>query len=231
MASVRLDFTPLTGYTKLNIYEAPDEPSAPGVKIDTLTVDPDNPPTRYTTTLATGLTKWFSIQWEDAQGGLSEMSDPVQGGTTTLVQRLVDRVLLRDASLDERIVAQEAEWVISKVMGTNDPYDPALVDIATLDQISGMTYWIMARSYVSTIVTSTSSEDTYTVGLVTQKASSGTATKKVDTIKDLLDLAMRELGMGGAYVMLLEDIDPTGTFNISGIDVDISRLQVTSEIL
>lgn len=223
MASVILDFIPQPGYTKLHIFEAPTEGAAPGGLIETVVIDPASPPTRYTTNLAGSSTDWFSIQWEDDKGGLSPLSDPVQGGTFTVVNDLINRVLLRDSSLDEQIVAQTAEWVVSRVLGVNDPYavDPSTV---TIDQMEGMTLLTLARSHIHTMVASASSSASYTAGLVSQKSEAGGSKNTRDLIEWLLGQANDLLGLRFNVVMLMPEIDPTGMGSTTSIEWDHSRL-------
>jgi hypothetical protein len=229
MASVILDFIPMRGFTELHIYEAATRQAAPGPEIEVVTVDPDNPPTRYTTDQATSLIAWFSIQWEDAKGGKSPMSDPIQGGTFSIVSKVVNRVLLRDSSLDETIVTETAEWVVTKVMQVADPYAVDVAD-ATMDQMEAMTLLTLARSHIQSVITLASSGESYTAGLVSQKSSSGSTQQNLrDLIKYLMAEANLLLGWNFSIVMLLEDIDPTGTGNISTIEYDHSRLLLDVE--
>lgn len=223
MASVILDFVPQYGYTKLHIYEAATESEAPGTKIETVTIDPVSPLTRYTTNLAASATDWFSIQWEDDKGGTTPLSDPVQGGTFTVVNDILSRVLLRDASLDERIVIQVAEWVVMRVMGVDDPYSVS-PDNVTLDQLEGMTLLALARAHVHTMLGSVSSSASYTAGLVSQKAESGGSKNTRDLVDWLLEQANDLLGLRFNVVMLMPDIDPTGLGTATSIEWDHSRL-------
>lgn len=229
MANVILDFVPQKGYTKLHIYEAATKAGAPGALLETITVDPDSPPTRYTTQAATSSVAWFSIQWEDARGGVSPLSDPVQGGTYSLVSRIVDRALLRDSSLDEAVVTQEAEALVNQYFQTTDAFsvDPALV---TSDQLTGLTYMAIARAHVATLIRSAGSSQSYTAGLVSQKAGDSSTQ---GNIRDMIDYLLREanklLGWNYSVVMLMEEIDPTGMGTISSIGVDQSRLLISIE--
>lgn len=226
MASVILDFTPLPGYTKLHIYEASTKEDAPGLSIETVDVDPASPPTRYTTNQATSSTNWFSIQWEDDKGGLSPMSEPVQGGTSTVVGDVVNRVLLRDVTLDEQIVTQISEWVVGRVFKVDDPYSVTIVP--SLRQMEGMTLLALARAHVHSMMQSASSSDSYTAGLVSQKSDSGKQTSNLrDLIKMLTDEANILLGINNSFVMVMEDFDPTGLGTSSSINWDHSRQAVT----
>lgn len=223
MASVILDLVPQKGYTKLHIYEAPSKAAAPGSQIEVVTIDPDNPLTRYTTSVATSVSDWFSIQWEDDKGGLSPMSEPVQGGTSSIVSQIVDRVLLRDSTIDELIATQAAEFVIESIMGTTNPYDPALTP--TFRQLEGMTLLALAHSKLSSVVSGSSAS--YTAGLVSQKNDSSSGGNLSTLLDYLLKEANKILGLNFTVVMLLEDIDPTGIGSTSSINFDASRLALT----
>ena len=131
MASVFLNFTPpdREDLTKLRIFEATDA-AGPWNEIEVVTAIGEYPNyiSSYTTNLATSNTNWFSIQWEDAKGAQTDQSNAIQGGTETLVGEIVDRVLVRDNTLDEQVVLAETEALIERYFGC-DPYtvDPASV--------------------------------------------------------------------------------------------------------
>lgn len=227
---VRLDFTPPDepDVTKLHIEESANGTSGwselTGSPITNIGTYPDY--ISYVTISATSNIYWFRIRWENSGGVLSPYSQPVQGGTTSVVQKVVTRVMQRDPTSDERIVTQEAEWVVSRVMKTANPYDPLLDP--TYDQLEGMTLLALARTMVHSLVVTSQQSASYTAGLVSEKAASGstTATTAIDY---LLNEANKVLGLNLTMIMLLEDIDPIGIGTVSGVDVDISRLLVTIE--
>jgi hypothetical protein len=223
VANVPLDFTPPTepDITKLHIEEA-TAMIGPFSEIEVVTSIGAYPDyiTRYTTTLASSLNNWFRIRWENSKGAYSPYSNPIQGGTTTLVQEIIDRVMLRDPLADENITKQEAEAVIEDVLYVTDPYavDPTLV---TAKQKSGITFLTLARVYLSSIVTSISAGDTssYTAGLVSQ--SSGTNSQSqisqgLSNIQQLIEWANRDLGLDYSVVMLLAEIDVAGALWSTG---------------
>jgi len=218
MASVPLDFTPPIepDITELHIEEASSK-DGPFNEIETVTAVGAYPDyiSRYTTSLATALNDWFRIRWKDSKGAYTPYSEPLQGGTTTLVQQIVNRVMLRDPMADENVALQEAEAVISDVFRVDDPYtiDPATV---TPKQKSGITFLTLARTYLSSIVTSIAAgtSDSYTAGLVSQSA--GTASqseisKGLSNIEQLIEWANRDLGLSFSVVMLLEEIEVAGS--------------------
>lgn len=227
MASVRLEFGPpeSEGVTKLYIYEAPSA-SGPWNQIEVVTEVGTYPDYigEYTTDEASSTSGWFRIAWEDNKGGISGYSLPIQGGTTTLVWRISSRVLLRDSSLHENVVIQTAEWVISKVMKTEDPYDVGLAP--TLDQMEGMTLLTLARSILHSLATE-SSDESYTAGLVSQKSGSSAAGNRKDLVDYLIAQANELMGLNLTSVMLLADIDPTGLGSESSISYDQSRQAIT----
>lgn len=225
MATIAIDFTPpdIPGVAALRIYEAPTKEGS-YVQIERTTAVGVFPTyiSRYTSVLATSSTDWFRIAWEDEAGDVSLMSAPVQGGTSSLVAILVNRVMLRDPTLSEQVVAQVAEAVVSKVMQTTDPYDVTLT--ATYEQLEGMTLMILARGNMHMIMSSQSS-DSYTAGLISIKQSSSKSTS-TDLIQWLIDEANKLLGLNYSAVFLMEDIPIAGGAT-SAWDVDQSRLQVT----
>lgn len=224
--SVRLDFQPpeIADAAKLYIYESPTKE---GVKtlIETVTGAQVQTLTSYTTTNATDQTYWFSIKWEDSKGAQSDYSVPWQGGTESLVGKIVTRALQRDPLLNEIVLTQEAEAIVADYFGVDDPY---AVTEWTLRQLSGLTYWAMGRAYIAAVVSTSSASDSYTAGLVSQKADSGSKKDPTKLIEDLIFNANSLLGMNLSVIMLIEDIDPTGGAGaVSAIEWDQSRLQVT----
>ncbi len=223
--SVVLDFVPpeIPVFTKLHIFESATQAGVP-VLLETVTVDPASYPTRYTTALATAENYWFSIQWEDPDGGKTPLSYAMQGGTYTVVGKLINRVMLRDPSLNEAVVAQQAEWIVSMVFNTQDVYnvDP---DTVTLAQYEGMTMLIMGRTYAASIYTS-STGGSYTAGLVAEKSDSSVQTS-TDAIQYLIDQANALLGLNYSIIMMMPDFDPTGIGSTSGVEMDQTRLLAT----
>lgn len=223
MAIVALDFAPpaYPGFVKLNIYEL-DSPVGTPTLIETVNDIGTYPSyiTRYTTNFAVDALDWFAVDFEDDKGAKTLRSIPMQGGTTSAVAIIVSRVILRDPTIDENVAIQESEGVIRAITGQ----DPYVVDtsLLTADQLSGMTFLTMARSYIGSIITSGSESD-YVAGLVSQKSSS-TVDKKQKLIEWLIDQANVLLGTNFSVVMLLEDFDPTGLGTATSIEVDQSRL-------
>lgn len=226
MAKVTLDFVPPEepDILALHIYESA-LPDAGFVEIERVTNIGASPNyiTRYTTSVAASITDWFAIAWENAAGDTGIMSQSIQGGTTTVVSEVLNRVLLRDPTLDERIVVESAEYVISTALNVPDPYDPNLT--VNYRQLEGLTLLTLARSTIQTIMTSSSSES-YTAGLVSEKSATGTGSNE-KMIEWLIKEANKILGINYTLVMLLEDIDVTGLNTQTSISYDQSRQAIT----
>lgn len=228
MAKVRLDFTPpnAPGVSKLHIWEAPT-PTDQFNEIETVDevgVYP-NYISYHTTSFATGPSYWFAISWEDEQGAQGDLSAPIQGNTTSLVAILVQRVMNRDPSLNEVVVTEETESTIMEFYDTEDPYS---VTTYKGSELSGLTYLVMARSYISTLVVNQAAGESYTAGLVSQKSSTSSgATDPRRMIEALITYANGLLGINTSYIALMESIDPIGNGVVSGIEDDRSRLLLT----
>jgi hypothetical protein len=162
---------------------------------------------KYTTDLASNAADWFTIQWEDSKGAQTPLTAAIQGGTGTLIDKIVTRVLERDRTLDRRVVSQEAEAAIQQALGENvDPYDPTLVTSISYRKLGGLVYLTMARSYIVAALSTTSEAvSSATMGLVSFKQSSGTNVSR--DVESLIDLANRELGISASFVMILADIE------------------------
>jgi hypothetical protein len=232
MATVTLRFTPPTdeGITKLHVYES--------VAIDgtyyevASTTSVGTYPTyidTYVVTTATSPVGWFAIEWENSVGERSDLSASIQGGTETLVNEVAQGILLRDPSLSETIVYQEAAFVVAEVMGTNDPWSLTTED-ATVRQLQGMIYLALARSIiVTTVVSSSSATSSYTAGLISEKQDSKTNQSIFDNVAKLIEMANLNLGLNTSVVMQMEDIRMG--ISTSRWQIDQSRLIREVEII
>lgn len=209
MASVafKLIPPPTEDLLKLLIYEAP---TALGsyVLIETVTPIGEYPEyiDNYTTNVATSATDWFAIKWEDTKGAQSALSSPIKGGTESVVDEVVDRVLQRDGALSRATVLQEAEAVVEQVFGK----DPYTVDLSTdampynkYRMLTGMTYLALARSYMA-LIASQSNTESATIGQISFKTSVG-AFQNAD-IETLIDLANGYLGINTSIVLQMESV-------------------------
>jgi hypothetical protein len=208
--SVRLDFTPpsIQNIETLFVEEAPAS-GGPFHVIDTTTAVGTYPGyiSYYTTQSATDVNYWFRIRWETSDGVFTPYSEALQGGTKTLVQEIVDRVMLRNPSLNEIIVTQEAQAVVSQIFGTQDPNSVAVGD-ATYVEIRGMTNLTLARSLVATTLAAGGSVSGYTAGLVSLKGGT-TSTDPTKAIEALIAMAAEDLPLVGKYsiILLLSDVE------------------------
>lgn len=227
--SVRLDFTPpsIEGVTTLHIEEAPDK-AGTFDEIEAVTAVGEYPNyiSEYTTELANALDDWFRIRWETDDGVFTDYSESWQGGTTLLVQEIVDRVLLRNSALNETIVTQEAQAVVSEIMMTQDPMS-VLVGDATYVQLRGMTNLTLARSLIATYLASGGTVSKFTAGLVSLQAGTTTAdpTKAIDA---LIKSAGDDLNLNYSVILLLKDVN-TGMCSPSRVAVDLTRTTIDYE--
>lgn len=223
MASVFLNFVPpndVPDLVSLLIYEAPDQ-AGPFNQIETVTAigSPGAYITSYTTDQAVNENDWFAIQWENSKGAFSTMSSAIQGGTTSVVSEIVDRVLLRDPTLKEQVVAQEAAGVVESYCGTLTP-DPATL---TYNQMSGLTLLTMARCYVVRVASGTGTAQSWTAGLLVEKQATTAAAQSMKTIEDLIRLANVWLGRTYTMIALMKEIPVAGNSVSMLTGVDISR--------
>lgn len=224
MASVRLTFLPpeISDLVALRIYEATAKEGAFS-QIERTTSVGTSPYwiNEYTTSLAASATDWFEIAWEDSGGAVSVPSAPIQGGTQTLVGILVERLQLRDSTINETVAAQEAEAAISQYFNIDDPYsiDPSTVSPKILQ---GLTLLSLAWTYTVTQVTSGSVQK-FTAGLVSLDSGSSSSTVSKASIDQLMKLANNLLGRNFSTIMQLKSIAVAGGFKPLLTTVDLSR--------
>jgi len=206
MATVRLDFVPPSqaGMVALRIEEssAQDGSFAEIERATAIGAYP-NYISDYTTNLAVRENDWFRIRWEDENGAFSPYSGAIQGGTKTLVQEIVDRTLLRNPSLNEIIVTQEAQAAIASYYNTNDP-NSILVTDATQVEMRGLTNMTLARSLVATTLATGGSVSGFTAGLVSIK-SGATSTDPTKAIEALIKAANDDLGGNYSIILLMSE--------------------------
>jgi hypothetical protein len=218
------------GAAQVKVYESAAA-DGPFVLIDTLAAGnyPDYL-TRIDTNLATNDADWFAVQWFNAAGGkLTPLSPGMRAQHNSLVQTLVDRVRMRDRSLDEDVVTQEAEGAIEAYLGKNPYSADFYLDLPSTTRYSvlnGLTYLVMARSMIDRLI-KTSSVTKATIGLVSMQ--SGDTTTSVKNIQALIDLANELLGRTYNLVMLLEEVKIGNSVHNTWRDQ--SRLLLQTEIL
>lgn len=203
MAGVHLDFYPPTraGFIKLRIFESsgPEDTDPLTVIEEVLGIGEfPNYITEYSTDQASSVDDWFAISWEDDKGVQTDPSERVQGRTTTTVGMLVERVMLSNPDLDENVVGQSAEFVVSEVFRTQDPYSYLIVP--TYRQLEGMTLLAQARAEIRLMVSnSMGTGESFTAGLVSMKSTT-TSDDKTKLIDYLMREANRLLGIGTSVV-------------------------------
>jgi len=228
---VRLDFVPPSteNITKLHVEEATAlDQSFAEIDMTTEVGTFPNYISYYVTQAASATDNWFRIRWETSDGIFTPFSEPLQGGTKTLVQEIVDRVLLRNPTLNEIIVTQEAQAVVSETFSTEDP-NSILVGEATPVQIRGMTNMTLARSLIATTLASGGTVAKFTAGLVSLQSGS-TSQDPTKSIEALLKSAGEDLGQSSVgYVMLLADLTDRYcgiSQNLHGVDLTRTTLTI-----
>jgi hypothetical protein len=235
MASVTLDFLPPIeeDIVALRIYEAsaPDQPFNEIERTTAVGTFPSYIDT-YTSTLAASATDWFSIAWENAGGVISPLSAPVQGGTSSLVGMITDRVMLRDPALNENVVEQEAEWAVADYFMA----DPFSIDPTTVAPkvMRGLVTLTMVRSYLSQLISSTQANK-WTAGLVSMDTSTGSQTSSDKNIDRLIEMANRDLNRTYSTILLAEEVAVAGGYKqshsvvetLTGVDLTRGILMVS----
>lgn len=232
MASVTLEFlAPLDNdIVALHIYEAATS-AGPFNEIERTTVVGTYPNyiQTYTSAVAVSATDWFAIAWENAGGVISPLSQPVQGGKSSLVGIITDRVMLRDAALNKNVVEQESEFAI----GDYFRQDPFTVDPDTLSWrvMRGLITLVLVRSYLNQLI-STSQSNKWTAGLVSMDTSTGTQTATDKTLERLLQMANSDLNRNYSVMLLLNEVSVAGGFKTSQTTVEqITGIDMTRGIL
>lgn len=222
---IRLDFTPPSepDLVSLHVEEAPAD-TGPFAEIQVITAI-GSPPDyiSFATVDATSPSDWFRIRWQNAGGAFTPYSEAIQGGTTTLVQTIVDRAMMRNPTADERVVTQAAEQIIQSVMKVDDPYNVTLT--ANYSQLEGMTLLVLVRTAISTM-SAGGNASSFTAGLISMKQDTGTAQE--NSLKMMMDEAGRLLGIGKSKIgQLAAPVIAQGL--AVPVDADISRLIVEIE--
>jgi hypothetical protein len=229
MASVHLEFVApdVQDLVSLHIYESSSS-LGPFTIIDSVTGIGSYPDyiSEYTTANAVSETNWFAIEWIDSKGATSDLSQPVKGDTQTALGAIVDRVMLRDPTLNREIVVQEAEAALYQ-MGI-DPYGPA--EQMTPTQTRGLTNMTLAMCYVVTGAGAVTASE-YIAGIVSQKISDTALKGRQDAIKALIAAANKDLGLDYSVVALMalandNGLCGTGKPRLFGAELDQTRLLV-----
>jgi hypothetical protein len=222
VATVRLDFIPPASpdIVELRIYESPTKDGIfEEIEVVTAVGEYPNYISTYTTTAATAIDYWFSIDWYDNKGGHLGQSDPIQGNVQLLLGEIVGRALTRDPTINENVVYDEAQAVLEGFLPQGTDVEDASIEMANYRERSGLTLLTMARCYVFEI---SEGEEEYTVGLVSQKVKNS---RSMDLIEGLLRRAEAELGISYSAILQMTEIEVAGGRELEGT-VDLTRLLI-----
>lgn len=227
MAAVHLEFQPpdTDDIATLHVEEAP---AATGTFAEVQTFPAGTFPNyihEVDVTAATSATDWFRIRWETTAGGFTEYSNPIQGGTTTIVAKVTDRVLLRDPTVNAIIAGQEAEAAVAEYFNVDDPYS---IDVAkaTPKVLSGLTLLALARSYTLRLITSSGHANKWTAGLISMDTGT-TTSQSWDSVDRMIELANRELGRNYSRVLLMKEIEVAGGLRqLKSLDVSRALIEI-----
>lgn len=223
--SVRLDLVPppQDDVVALRVYESTAGAAGPFVQIERTTAVGTFPTyiSHHTTTLATSATSWFKAAWEYQGGVVGPVSQAAEGGQgPTLIGRVIERVMQRDGTLEEGVVAQEAEGAIEGFTGKN-PYTASLS--ATYKELNGLVLLTLYRASLARVIqeaaASSLGADSWTIGLLSAKsqvASSSSAASSQAALDKLLELAQEELGLNASIILQLAQ--PSTTYNLNTPD-------------
>jgi len=220
--AVRLDFVPPADpdLVELRIYEA-DEKAGTYSLIENVTAIGEYPSyiSTYTTAQATAKDQWFAIDWYDSKGGNYGMSEGIQGGFQTLLGEIVQRVMIRDPSINENIVYDEAEAVLEGFLPVNTDIQNVPVEEATARQKSGLTLLTQARCYLFDL---SEGKTKYTVGLVSQETGDS---RSLQSVKEMLRMAESMMGLSYSTILQMATLE-IGNGNGQVIGVDRTRLLI-----
>lgn len=213
----------------LHVFES-DNAETGFVEIDSVSAgNYPNYISRFVTLNGISPNDWFAIQWEDAGGAKSVLSAPIQCGTNTLIGEIVDRALLRSPGLNENIVLQEAEGIVSWVYKVEDPYTINLdtVNAIWLNGLSELT--MVAALYVTSAENQALSQG-YSAGIISE--SQGSSKDALDALERLEKRILRRMGIGGSFIAQMNPLSRK-EFIISGEKeiVDASRLLSVKAII
>lgn len=228
MATVILDFVPPTDPDIITLHVAEGD-TGEGPFVERAPHPAGTYPsyiTKITITDATDAENWFRIRWENASGGFTPWSDPVPGGTTTYLGKLIERVMLRFPDSNENIVAQEAEQVLQDYLHVN-PYLSAS-PLVKYRIWNGMALLVGARVQLVEFISNSAGQTSgWTSGLVSMKSGTSSSSS-IEGIDRLLKEAMRLLGLGAGIVAQMVVPEIAGGFSTI-VTADISRLLIEVE--
>lgn len=221
MASVFLRFVPpdRDDLIRLHILESTTQTGTLN-EIEVVTAIGSSPSwiSEYTTDQATSVDDWFAIQWEDAKGAYTEISERVQGQTSTLVGEVVDQVKLRLPTVDSNIILTEALAAVETLFPAEDAA-AVLRDTATYRQRSGL---VMLAQALSMMAVTTTSASQWTAGLVGMRTDVAITEKQVDR---LISEAAKRMGISYSTILQLAETEVAGGFKTLAA-IDMTRLIV-----
>jgi hypothetical protein len=226
--SVSLKFTPPEDkdMVAMKVYES-DVIDGAYTLIDTVN-DIGTYPTyidHFTTALAVSKSDWFSIEFIDNKGAVTARSNPVQGGTETLVGDITDRIMLRDPQVNENIARELAEATIEQYF-SKDPYTVDVDDVKYRIKI-GLTFLALASIYTVASNSSMGTTGSWVAGLLSMNNTTS-VTASAQNIAALEKEASKWLGKSIAVVAHLAEIEIVrGLAEIAS--ADHSRLLVEVE--
>jgi hypothetical protein len=232
MAALPLTFIPPEepGISQLHIYESPTGADGTFTEIDTISagsypiyID------HYTTQNAISIDDWFAIAWSTVDGVVSPLSEPIKGGTTTLIGDIVQRVILRSPDLDENVVLQEAEATVCYLYRVDDPYSVDETTVTPLWKNSLAELTEIATLWATTVNRGATAQD-YSAGLISERNTIDTRTA-LDNLTRWEKRIMRRLGIGGSLIASIQDSQYI--LNLTGVKstFDSSRILSTRATL
>lgn len=218
--TVRIEFQPPDDedIVALRIYEGATV-DGPFNQIERVTAIGQYPDyiTHYTTVLATALTDYFTVAWEDSAGAVGDMSEAVKGTEFTILSEVMEVVALYDPNINAGVAGSVATAVIEKYANL----DPNSVHAVTYSVKHGLALMTMASIY-RFLSTANANSVAWSAGLVSVKQSN--AAKKVD-IDSLESVAAKWLGVGGSRVVQMVVPEIAQGFS-QIVSADISRLLI-----
>jgi hypothetical protein len=217
MASVYLRFVApdVDDLIRMNIYEGTD-PAGSFHLIETVTNIGTYPDyiDNYTTDVADSNTDYFAIEFIDNKEASTGLSAPVKGDLNLAVAEIQQRVLERDASINDRIALQETESALAYSFPGYDPYDPNLV--LTYVEKRGVTNLTLAMCYLTEMARIIGGS--WVAGIVSLKVSDQAIKARADSIQRLIAQANKDLGLNFSMIAYLEDLEIAGGAQSAVVD-------------
>jgi hypothetical protein len=222
MAAVRLDFVPPADpdLVELRIYEAAAK-EGPYTLIESVTAIGEFPGyiSTYTTALASSEDDWFAVDWYDAKGGNYGISEGIKGGVQTLLGEIVQRVMIRDPTINENVIYDEAEAVLEGFLPAGTDVQDAQIETTNARERSGLTLLTQARCYLYDL---SEGGQKYTVGLVSQEIKDA---RSLQSVKEMLRMAENMMGLSYTTILQMATLE-IGESNGQLMGIDRTRLLI-----